>query len=53
LVTSGVPGAILPRYGADGGFGNETLAATRALLAARLDGTEITQAIWDLAEKKS
>lgn len=48
LMASGVPGTELSKYGADGGFGPETLKATRALMAARLDGSTITKEIWDL-----
>lgn len=52
LMASGVPGTSLPKYGADGDFGGETLAATKALISARLDGTLVDEFIWDLVEKR-
>jgi hypothetical protein len=53
LQNSGVPGTSLPRWGADGDFGNETLMATRALIAARIDAAYITLDIWNLAERNT
>lgn len=52
LMASGVPGTSLPKYGADGDFGGETLQATKALIAARLDGTLVDEFIWNLVEKR-
>lgn len=52
LQASGVPGTSLPQFGADGDFGGETLRATKALIAARLDGTLVDEFIWDLVEKR-
>ena len=51
LQASGVPGTSLPKYGADGDYGGETLAATKALITAAYDGTFVDEYVWKLAEK--
>lgn len=53
LMASGVPGTSLPKFGADGDYGGETLSATRALITSARDGTFVDEYIWNLVEKKS
>lgn len=45
-------GQQLPKYGADGDYGQETLVATRALILAAHDGTLVDEYVWNLTEKK-